>query len=105
MADPLEELFGPVKTPEAAPPSPQAAGPDPLEQMFGPAKGVAPPPSASPPRPGLLANDPADSDRVDIAKNIGTVIEPVLIVLIAMVVLAVALAIFLPMWDMVKLVG
>lgn len=72
MADPLEELFGPVKTPEAAPPSPQAAGPDPLEQMFGPAKGVAPPPSASPPRPGLLANDPADSDRVDIAKNIGT---------------------------------
>ena len=71
MADPLEELFGPVKTPEAAPPSPQAAGPDPLEQMFGPAKGVAPPPPVSP-HPGLLANDPADSDTVAMLKNAGT---------------------------------
>jgi type II secretory pathway component PulF len=39
-----------------------------------------------------------------LAKNISTVIEPVLIVAIACVVLVVALAIFLPMWDMVKLV-
>lgn len=46
-----------------------------------------------------------DRESAQLAKNIGTVIEPVLIVLIAMVVLAVALAIFLPMWDMVKLVG
>lgn len=38
-------------------------------------------------------------------KNITTVIEPVMVVLIAGVVLVVALAIFLPMWDMVKLVS
>jgi len=38
-------------------------------------------------------------------KSLGTVIEPVLIVLIASVVLVIALAIFLPMWDMLKLVG
>lgn len=38
-------------------------------------------------------------------KNISTVIEPVLIVAIAGVVLVVALAIFMPMWDMVKIVG
>lgn len=38
-------------------------------------------------------------------KNISTVIEPVMIVLIAGMVLVVALAIFLPMWDMAKLVG
>jgi type II secretory pathway component PulF len=40
-----------------------------------------------------------------LVKNIATVIEPVMIVLIAGMVLVVALAIFLPMWDMVKLVG
>jgi type II secretory pathway component PulF len=39
------------------------------------------------------------------AKAIATTAEPVLVVLIASVVLTVALAIFLPMWDMVKLVG
>lgn len=38
-------------------------------------------------------------------KSLGTVIEPVLVVLIAGVVLVLALAIFLPMWDMLKLVG
>lgn len=38
-------------------------------------------------------------------KNLSTLIEPVLIVLIAAVVLFVALAIFLPMWDMVKLMS
>lgn len=46
-----------------------------------------------------------DRETTHLAKNIATVIEPVLIVGIALVVLAVALAIFLPMWDMVKLVG
>lgn len=46
-----------------------------------------------------------DRETTHLAKNIATVIEPVLIVVIALVVLAVALAIFLPMWDMVKLVG
>lgn len=38
-----------------------------------------------------------------LVKNVATVIEPVLIVLIAVVVLIVALAIFLPMWNMVQL--
>lgn len=46
-----------------------------------------------------------DRESTHLAKNIATVIEPVLIVVIAVVVLGVALAIFLPMWDMVKLVG
>ncbi len=46
-----------------------------------------------------------DRDCTHLTKNLGTVIEPVLIVGIAGVVLVVALAIFLPMWDMVKLVG
>ncbi|MBX3356887.1 MAG: type II secretion system F family protein [Phycisphaeraceae bacterium] len=46
-----------------------------------------------------------ERETAHLTKNIGTVIEPVLIVLIAGVVLVVALAIFLPMWDMVKLVS
>lgn len=40
-----------------------------------------------------------------LTKNISTFIEPILIVAIAGVVLVIALAIFLPMWDMTKLVG
>ncbi|MBC7771281.1 MAG: type II secretion system F family protein [Pyrinomonadaceae bacterium] len=40
-----------------------------------------------------------------LTKNIGVVIEPVLVVLIAGVVLMVALAIFLPMWDLVRIMG
>lgn len=40
-----------------------------------------------------------------LTKNIGTIIEPILIVGIAGMVLVIALAIFLPMWDMVKLIG
>lgn len=46
-----------------------------------------------------------DRETLHLTKNLGTVIEPVLIVAIAGVVLVVALAIFLPMWDMVELVG
>lgn len=46
-----------------------------------------------------------ERETSQLAKNLGTVIEPVLVVLIAGVVLFVALAIFLPMWDMVKLMG
>lgn len=46
-----------------------------------------------------------DRESSQLSKNISTVIEPVLIVMIATVVLVVALAIFLPMWDMVKIVG
>jgi type II secretory pathway component PulF len=46
-----------------------------------------------------------ERDTGTLTKNIATVIEPVLIVLIAGVVLMVALAIFLPMWNMVKLLS
>jgi type II secretory pathway component PulF len=46
-----------------------------------------------------------DRETGHLTKNIGTVIEPVLIVGIAVMVLVIALAIFLPMWDMIKIVG
>ncbi len=46
-----------------------------------------------------------DRESAHSAKNISTLIEPVLVVAIAGVVLVVALAIFLPMWNMVNLVG
>lgn len=46
-----------------------------------------------------------DRETGHLTKNLSTVIEPVLIVSIAGVVLLIALAIFLPMWDMAKLVG
>lgn len=46
-----------------------------------------------------------EKDTAALTKNIGSIIEPVLVVLIAAVVLVVALAIFLPMWDLVKVMG
>ncbi|MBL0926561.1 MAG: type II secretion system F family protein [Phycisphaerales bacterium] len=46
-----------------------------------------------------------DRETSYLTKNIATFIEPVMVVLIAGVVLVVALAIFLPMWDMVTLIG
>ncbi len=46
-----------------------------------------------------------EKDTTALTKNIGSIIEPVLVVLIAGVVLVVALAIFLPMWDLVKVMG
>ncbi|MBY0312656.1 MAG: type II secretion system F family protein [Phycisphaerales bacterium] len=46
-----------------------------------------------------------ERETTHLAKNLSTIIEPVLIVAIAGVVLVIALAIFLPMWDMAKLVG
>lgn len=46
-----------------------------------------------------------DRETAHLTKNIGTVIEPLLIVGIAVMVLVIALAVFLPMWDMVKVVG
>jgi type II secretory pathway component PulF len=46
-----------------------------------------------------------ERDTAGLTKNLSTVIEPILIVLIAAVVLVVALAIFLPMWNMVKLLS
>jgi type IV pilus assembly protein PilC len=46
-----------------------------------------------------------DRETSVMAKNLATVIEPVLIIMIAAVVAVVALAVFMPMWDMVKLVA
>lgn len=46
-----------------------------------------------------------DRETTYLTKNIVTVIEPVMVVAVAAIVLVVALAIFLPMWDMVKIVG
>jgi type II secretory pathway component PulF len=46
-----------------------------------------------------------ERETTHLTKNIATVIEPVLVMAIAVVVLIVALAIFLPMWNMVQLMG
>lgn len=46
-----------------------------------------------------------DREAAALTKNLATVIEPVLIVVVAAIVLVVALAVFLPMWDAFKLVG
>jgi MSHA biogenesis protein MshG len=46
-----------------------------------------------------------DREVAHLAKNVTTVIEPVLIIGLAGIVLIVALAIFLPMWNMGTLVG
>ena len=40
-----------------------------------------------------------------LTKNVSTIIEPALTLVLAVVVLFVALAAFLPMWDLVKVVG
>ncbi|MBL8744839.1 MAG: type II secretion system F family protein [Phycisphaerae bacterium] len=45
-----------------------------------------------------------DQETSYLAKTLTTIIEPVLVVAIAGVVLVVALAVFLPMWDMVNLI-
>jgi type II secretory pathway component PulF len=46
-----------------------------------------------------------DREVTHLTKNVTTVIEPVMIVGLAGVVLLVALAIFLPMWNMTSLIG
>lgn len=46
-----------------------------------------------------------DREVAHLAKNVATVIEPVLIVGLAGIVLLIALAIFLPMWNMAALIG
>ena len=46
-----------------------------------------------------------ERDTRMLAKNLVTVIEPILVVSIAAIVLLVALAIYLPMWNMVKIIG
>ncbi len=44
-----------------------------------------------------------DRDASHLTKNVNTIIEPILTVVMAVIVLAVALSVFLPMWQMVKL--
>lgn len=44
-----------------------------------------------------------DRESANLTKNINTIIEPILTVLMAAIVLVVALAVFLPMWQMVSL--
>ena len=46
-----------------------------------------------------------DRDVEHLTKNVATVIEPIMIVGLAAVVLIIALAIFLPMWNMAALIG
>ena len=46
-----------------------------------------------------------DREVSTLAKNLTTVIEPVMVVLIAAVVGVIALAVFLPMWNMVQILG
>lgn len=53
---------------------------------------------------GVIARQ-YDRDTAVLIKNFATIIEPVLVVLIAGVVAVVALAIFLPMWNMVQLLS
>lgn len=61
--------------------------------------------SAELPRMCAVVSRHYDRETAHLAKNLSTFVEPVLIVAIAGVVLVIALAIFLPMWDMAKLVG
>ena len=46
-----------------------------------------------------------DREVAHLAKNVATVVEPILIVGLAGIVLVIALAIFLPMWNMAALIG
>jgi len=61
--------------------------------------------SAELPRMCAVVADHFDAESSHLTKQLGTVIEPVLVVGIAAAVLVVALAIFLPMWDLVTLTG
>lgn len=53
---------------------------------------------------GVVANH-YQRESAHLIKNAATVIEPVLIAVLTGVILVIALAIFLPMWDMVSLIG
>ncbi len=61
--------------------------------------------SAEIPKMCAVVSKHYDRETDHLTKNLSTIIEPVLIVSIAGVVLLIALAVFLPMWDMAKLVG
>lgn len=52
-----------------------------------------------------VASEHFTSRAMHLAKNAATVLEPTLIALLTGVVLVVALAIFMPMWNMISLVG
>ncbi|MEM8835297.1 MAG: type II secretion system F family protein [Planctomycetota bacterium] len=52
-----------------------------------------------------IASEHFSSRAMHLAKNAATVLEPALIALLTGVVLVVALAIFMPMWNMISLVG
>ena len=69
-------------------------------QLLAYGKGGSPAPATGGPLMALT-----DAEQNELRDNLSTIIEPVLIVLIAAVVLVVALAIFLPMWNMVKLLS
>ncbi|MCE2967848.1 MAG: type II secretion system F family protein [Phycisphaerales bacterium] len=57
------------------------------------------------PRMAAVVARQHDAQSQNIARNLAVIIEPLLVVGIAAIVLIVALAVFLPMWDMVKLVS
>jgi len=57
------------------------------------------------PRMCELVARQSERETSELIKGAATAIEPILVVLIAVVVLFVALAIFLPMWNMVALIG
>ena len=53
----------------------------------------------------LKVSDYLDQEAAHSIKNLTTSLEPILLVIIFVMVLFLALAIFLPMWDLVKLTG
>ena len=57
------------------------------------------------PRMCEIVADHHDRQGTALTKNLGTVLEPLLVVVIAAVVMAIALAIFLPMWNMAAVMG
>lgn len=61
--------------------------------------------SAELPRLCAVVSRHYDREVSHLIKNLATIMEPLLIAVMTIVVLIVALAVFLPMWDMVGLVG
>ena len=53
----------------------------------------------------LKASDYLDQEAAHSIKNLTTSLEPILLLIVFAMVLFLALAIFLPMWDLVKLTG
>lgn len=57
------------------------------------------------PRMCVIVSKHYERESSELTRNLSTVLEPFLVVAIAGVVLLVAMAIFLPMWDSMKMVG